>query len=307
MNTLTRLLIAGFVIVLILALWIRAERGRLLLPSTWKFMKAAGIKRILNFSALNAYVYGRWSQKYLKILGDFIFPHFGKRVRTWWINRYHGKVLTLDQAKQIINLDHNIPLQDLEQIIPYKTARNIVMEGNPELAVYDCICRSRKEDACEPRDVCLVIGQPIVDFLIEHQPVKSRRITQQEALDILDAEHKRGHMHTAWFKDAMLDRFYSICNCCKCCCLGVEAMVKYDSPMITSSGYVAEVDSEKCTSCKSCEKNCIFDAIQINDAARVNWEKCMGCGVCVDKCKNNAIKLTLDEKKGKPFEINLLH
>jgi hypothetical protein len=38
-----------------------------------------------------------------------------------------------------------------------------------------------------------------------------------EALDLLRAEHERGHLHSAWFKDVMLNRFYAICNCCKCC------------------------------------------------------------------------------------------
>jgi tetratricopeptide (TPR) repeat protein len=50
-------------------------------------------------------------------------------------------------------------------------------------------------------------------------------LSPAEAVEILEAEHRRGHVHAAYFKDACLDRFYVICNCCKCCCGGIDAMV----------------------------------------------------------------------------------
>jgi ferredoxin len=152
----------------------------------------------------------------------------------------------------------------------------------------------------------MVIGQPFVDFTIDHHPNSSRRLTQAEALELLEAEHKRGHLHTAWFKDACLDRFYAICNCCKCCCGGIEAMVKYGAPTMVSSGYVAKVDEANCTACGACEDACAFKAIKMNGSATVNWEKCMGCGVCQGQCPSEAISLVRDERKGIPLDIRLL-
>ena len=90
----------------------------------------------------------------------------------------------------------------------------------------------------------MIIGQPYVDFLTEHNPKSARRVSQSEALGILEAEHQRGHVHTAYFKDAMEGRFYAICNCCKCCCGGIEAMMKSGVPMIASSGFVAQIDPD---------------------------------------------------------------
>jgi dissimilatory sulfite reductase (desulfoviridin) alpha/beta subunit len=126
----------------------------------------------------------------------------------------------------------------------------------------------------------MVVGQPFVDFVLEHNPQASRRLTQAEALEVLRAEHERGLLHSAWFKDVMLDRFYSICNCCKCCCGGIDAMMNHGIPMMTSSGYVARVDEDACTACGDCVEACAFGALSVKGTAVVSWEKCMGRGVC---------------------------
>jgi len=287
-------------------LWLYGERWRPLRPSTWKFMREAGLRRLLNLSGLHGYVYGRWIKEYLNILLNYIIPRLGPGGKKRLAGHYHGKVLTPELAKAIITLDHDIPLQDLEQIIPYPTARNLVLKGPPDVAVFQCGCRQVRDKPCEPIQVCMAIGQPFVDFIIEHHPNSSRRLTQAEALELLEAEHKRGHLHSAWFKDACLDRFYSICNCCKCCCGGIEAMVKHGAPSMVSSGYVAKVDEASCTACGACADACAFEAIKMNGSATVNWEKCMGCGVCQGQCPTEAISLVRDERKGIPMDVRLL-
>lgn len=70
-------------------------------------------------------------------------------------------------------------------------------------------------------------------------------------------------MHTACFKDAMHNRFFAICNCCSCCCGGLEAMVQHGVPMVASSGYVAQVDELGCIACGDCEEACPFDAVHV--------------------------------------------
>ena len=300
------LIVVGALLVTALALWLFGERWWPLRPSTWKFMGEAGLQRLLNLSALHAYVYGRWIKEYLHLLINYIFPHLGPRGKKWWADRYHGKVLTPELARAIVTVEQDIPLQDLEQIIPYPMARDLVLKGPPEVAVFQCGCRQIRDNPCQPIQVCMVIGQPFVDFVLEHHPQSSRRLTHAEALELLEAEHQRGHLHSAWFKDAMLGRFYAICNCCKCCCAGIEAMVKHGAPMVASSGYVAQVDETYCAACATCEDACPFEAIQVNGTAVVNWEACMGCGVCVGQCPNEAMLLVRDEKKGVPLDVRLL-
>ncbi|MFI5295629.1 MAG: ATP-binding protein [Thermodesulfovibrionales bacterium] len=294
---------AGTVIGALSALWLYGERGRLLRKSTWASMKAQGWKNVLNFKATHAYIYGRWTKEYIYVLRNIIFPKLSDRGRQKWADKYHGKVITHEQARSVITLNRNIPLQDLEQVIPYPTARTIILNGPPEIVSYECGCRNSKPNHCSPTRVCMVIGKPFTDFMVDHHPQKARRLSQAEALDLLKQEHERGHMHTAWFKDVMLDRFYNICNCCKCCCGGIEAMIRYGTPMVCSSGYVASVDASRCEACGTCEKACPFGAITTDKTANVKWESCMGCGVCEEKCPNQAMSLMRDEKKGLPFDV----
>jgi ferredoxin len=300
------LIILAVVLVGGMVLWLYGERWRLLRPSTWRFMQVAGLRRILNLSSLHGYVYGRWVREYLNLLLNHIIPRLGPRGKKWLTNHYHGKVLTPELARAIVTHNHDIPLQNIEQIIPYPFARDLVLKGPPDVAVFQCGCRQIRDKPCEPIQVCMVIGQPFVDFVVEHHPDSARRLTQAEALELLEAEHKRGHLHSAWFKDACLDRFYSICNCCKCCCGGIEAMLKHGAPSMVSSGYVAKIDEKSCTACGTCEDACAFKAITMNGNATVNWEKCMGCGVCQGQCPSEAISLVRDERKGIPLDVRLL-
>jgi heterodisulfide reductase subunit A-like polyferredoxin len=149
--------------------------------------------------------------------------------------------------------------------------------------------------------VCMIVGGGA--FTLEHHPDRSRRITQREALELLQAEHERGHVHTAYFKDACDNRFYAICNCCSCCCGGLEAMVKHGVPMVASSGYVAEVDEAACIGCGDCVSACPFEALSLNGTAVVDWTQCMGCGVCEGQCETEGIALVLDERKGLPLDV----
>jgi len=246
-------------------LWLFGERWYPLRPSTWRFMQEGGLRQLLNLNALHAYLYGRWTNQYINLLVNHITPRLGPRGRKWLADRYHGKVLTHEHAKAIITLEKDIPLCDLEQIIPYPLARELVLKGPPDIAVYECGCRNSRANPCQPTQVCMVIGQPFVDFVLEHNPHSSRRITQVEALELLQAEHERGHVHSPWFKDACLDRFYSICKCCKCCCGGIEAMTKHGVAMMPPSGYVAQIDEDLCTACGTCAETCPFGALSVEE------------------------------------------
>ena len=300
------LIVIAIIVVSGLGLWLFGERWHPLRRSSWLFLRQAGLGSILNGSALHAWGYGRWIKEYTNLVFYHVLPRLGPPGKKWLSDHYHGKVLTLEEAEAIITIDKEIPLRDLEQIIPYSTARDLVLKGTPDVAVFQCGCRQNRDNPCQPIQVCMAIGEPFVDFILEHHPQSSRRLTKAEALDLLRAEHERGHLHSAWFKDAMLNRFYAICNCCKCCCSGIMAMVKYGAPMMASSGYVAQVDETLCVACDTCEDACPFGAIQVDGMAVVDWEVCMGCGVCVGQCPNKAMSLVRDQKKGVPFDVRLL-
>ena len=57
------------------------------------------------------------------------------------------------------------------------------------------------------------------------------------------------------------------------------------------SGWKAEIDKEKCTSCKLCIEYCRFDAIHVNhnDELEINPFQCEGCRLCERICPEQAI------------------
>ncbi len=294
-------------------------------PSTRAFAREA--RRAPGYSLfdwLHGYVYARWPYLYIGIatgehplariirppvrLVGRLFPPRSDNGRdpVTFVDTYHGKVVPLEAAKQLVTVEEDVTLTDLEQMIPYALARDIVLQNPDHIVVLECPCRAARPNPCLPLDVCLIIGEPFAGFVIEHHPRRARWISQEEAVEILHAEQERGHVHHAFFKDAMLGRFYAICNCCACCCGAMQAH-QNGTPMLASSGYVAQVDVGLCADCGSCADACQFAAISVDDGfARIDAAACMGCGVCVSQCPQEAVSLMRDPAKGEPLEIRKL-
>jgi ferredoxin len=291
------------------AFWLIGERGHVMLPSTYRVFRERGVWSLIRPQTWHFYVYGCWPRQYIGTLVRFVFgllAVLGERCRRWMANRYHGKVLTHEHARAIVTVDRTIPLRDLDRVIPYEAARHLLLQTPLDMAVYECPCRLTRSNPCRPTQVCMIVGQPFVDLVVEHHPHTSRRLTKEEALELLTAEHARGHVHVAWFKDVCLDRFFAICNCCGCCCGGIDAMIHHGIRMMTSSGYVATNDPARCSACGECETVCAFGAVHVNGHALVHRDRCMGCGVCVDRCRAEAMSLVRDQAKGIPLDVRQL-
>lgn len=299
-------------------------RALFIKPSTAAFIKEARATNGFSFfDFLHGYIYGRWTHLYIAIgtgqhplakklapLAAWLEaratrhkPETGHAETISMADTYHGKTMPLEQAKKLVMINEDINLPDLEQVIPYKRARAIILKNPDHIVALNCPCRSAKPNPCLPLDVCLVVGEPFASFVVEHNPGKTRWITQSEAVSIIDAEDQRGHVHHAFFKDAMLGRFYAICNCCACCCSAIHAH-QNGTPMLASSGYLARIDEDSCAACGTCAESCQFGALAMGDLLmEVDVAKCMGCGVCMDKCPQDAISINRDESKGEPLEI----
>jgi Pyruvate/2-oxoacid:ferredoxin oxidoreductase delta subunit len=272
--------------------------------STWAYFRQSGV----HLRTLHGYIYARWTQQYIDALFRMATNKPGASKGDFWLARhYHGKILTHEHARCIVNLNHPIERTNLDQILPYPIARDLILQAPPEIVAYECVCRNGRRTHCEPTQVCMVVGKPFTDFVLEHHPGKSRRLTREAALQLLEEEHQRGHVHSAWFKDAMMNRFYAICNCCKCCCGGIRQMAVNGVPMVTSSGYIAQVDTAVCAQCGDCVELCPFLAITQNaEGVAHDWNRCLGCGVCEAKCQTGAITLVRDERKGVPLDVRAL-
>jgi ferredoxin len=302
------------------------KRIKIVHPSTMDFIQEA--RRIPGyrlFDILHGYIYARWPYLYISIgKGEHrLSPVLAKISNS--INRlllpllnsngsekiagntiaetYHGKVVSFEAAKQLVSVQEDVRLENLEKIIPYGQARDIVLKNPGHIVVLECPCRAAKGNACKPMDVCLIVGEPFASFVTEHHPRRSKWIDSEGAIEILRAEEERGHVHHAFFKDAMLGRFYAICNCCACCCGAMRAQ-RRGTPMLASSGYVSMVDEDLCIGCGDCNDYCQFFALSVNNGyASIDQSLCMGCGVCVSHCPQDALTLIKDPSKGEPLEI----
>jgi len=290
------------ILLLIAGLWVTLE-GRLLpRKSTRDYWHLSDLPRA---KKLEGYIYGARTEWYLKpATWNWLTRHYVSNEKA---DTYHGKMLTHADAVKLININEPLELLDLDHVIPYPVAKSIILRDPlPSLAVLDCPCRAQKKDSCRPHDVCLIVGEPFTSFIVDHRPHKARRITAGEALDILEAEEKRGHVHTAWFKDVMHNRFYVICNCCSCCCLGMQSYFR-GIPRLTHSGYCPQIDEELCSVCGNCAAVCPFQAITINaELPKIDHDICMGCGLCVSHCPTEAVSLQLARHKGTPLNIEQL-
>ncbi len=278
------------------------------------------------FDRWHGYVYARWPYLYIGVAtGEHPLARVLGPVARWLLDAlggerpadgadkgvafadgYHGKAVPLEQATQLVMVEEEIRLTDLEQVIPYGKARDIVLQNPDHIVVLDCPCRMARKNPCQPVDVCLIIGEPFAGFVADHHPERARWIKREEAVQILREEDERGHVHHAFFKDAMLDRFYAICNCCSCCCGAVQAH-RTGVPMLAPSGYVSRVDGGLCIQCGECVDVCPFDALSLGDwSAVVDEGACMGCGVCVSRCEQGALELVRDADHGEPLDVRAL-
>ncbi len=280
---------------------------------------------VLDF--LHGYVYGRWPYFYIQagIRPEALrrplraLATRGSRLLSrrrgatdpqarsrGFADTYHGKVMPTSAATQLVTLDLEVELRDLEQIIPYATARDIVVKNPERIVALECPCRAAQASPCLPLAVCLIVGEPFASFVADHHPTRARWITQEEAVSILQAERERGHVHHAFFKDAMLNRFYAICSCCTCCCAAMSAW-KNGVPMLASSGYTAVCAPDRCEACAACAPLCPFGALSLSpDGVRVDANACMGCGVCVAHCPSEALALVRAPERGEPLDIRAL-
>lgn len=294
-------------------------------PSTRNFWKAARSRPGGSFwEAVHGLFYMEWPELYISVgLGRHPLSrilrtpawNIGKALGLWgedvgmgFADTYHGKVMPLPEMTRLLRVGRPLRLEVPEKVLPYHMARDIILDNPDDLVLLRCPCRATVEKPCEPLEVCIIVGRPFAEFLLEHHPDKTRRITVDEAVEVVRAEQKRGHVSHAFFKEAVLGRYYAICNCCACCCGAMEAH-RRGTPMLASSGYVAVWNTDACVGCGTCAKLCPFSAITMSgpeeEGARqvIDVERCMGCGICALHCAKEALRLERDPSKPAPLEL----
>lgn len=192
-------------------------------------------------------------------------------------------------------------VQDPRVILPYEDVVKYV-DSQAYCTVSICPCRHRKKldpdspDCEHPMETCLhfgTLGHYIVDNGL------GRKITKDETYDILKMCADSGLVHALSNWQIGAD---TICNCCKCCCLFMEAyhVLKHDKSL-DDSNYQVRINPGTCKACGLCVERCPMDALTLEDCAEasnktgqapmLDPDKCLGCGVCVHKCPTESLTL----------------
>lgn len=192
-------------------------------------------------------------------------------------------------------------IKDLDGVQPWENFRELLM-AQDLIAVVPCACRLRTTAVEEPckytheteQSHCFQLGKG-AKYAISRG--SGKQLSLEEALDLADKAEADGLVHIWSF-----DRRMHITTCCSCCSDCCEIFVSSSQNAVdigkfyAKSRYAAFVNQEECNGCKSCYKQCQFNAIKIEsygqkNKASVEVDKCFGCGVCTLKCKTGAMKL----------------
>lgn len=182
----------------------------------------------------------------------------------------------------------NVSIQARTNILDFESVREMVKKAK-NLAVTKCTCRLTARKCDRPLETCIQVNHAAAYSLSRGT---GRKISVEEALEILRISEEAGLIHVTMNKHDV-DHF--ICNCCPCCCQTMPVLIKGGIHVVDPSRYRAEIDAERCTGCGTCHERCYFGAIAWENgeggASVVDGTKCMGCGLCKVTCPEGAIEL----------------
>ena len=131
-------------------------------------------------------------------------------------------------------------------------------------------------------------------------------LSKEDALDAFAEHEKEGLCHTVWtFKSPFIG---GICNCDRVDCMAMRTEITHDMKIMFRAEYVAEVDPDACTGCRSCMRVCQFGAIGYSAGQKKSFidpRRCFGCGICRAVCKKDAIRL--EDRSQSPIAANVWH
>ncbi|MBQ9157216.1 MAG: 4Fe-4S dicluster domain-containing protein [Eubacterium sp.] len=182
----------------------------------------------------------------------------------------------------------NLKIPDTREIVPYDLASKAVEEAS-RCAVRPCICRQvagakgTKECSYEA-SYCIALNEVADASIASGEGIEK---TKEKTLDILKKCRDMGMVQQ--INNA--NHPYSICNCCKDCCLCLISLAKGERKISKPSRFVASA-AGGCIQCGICMKFCPMEAIRMTiGGALVIPRQCIGCGVCVSKCPKGALTL----------------
>lgn len=147
---------------------------------------------------------------------------------------------------------------------PYEEISHWLTKYQNHIALAPCQCRLVRQQMGEgtgnmPEELCIILGATAESCI---RTGKARRITREEAEEVLKKAEKRGYMHQVTNMDGT-DKIWALCNCERNICFALRTSQYFGTPNMSRSNYIAEVDPKKCAACGQCVETCPANAVKL--------------------------------------------
>ena len=127
-----------------------------------------------------------------------------------------------------------------------------------------CSCRygrKKLDEGCadDYEDWCIAVGD-MADYCVETG--RGRSVTYDEAMEILRRAEANGYVHQITNIDGE-GKIFAICNCNVKICNALRTSQLFNTPNMSRSAYVAEVDKASCVACGRCVEYCPAGAVKL--------------------------------------------
>ncbi len=127
-----------------------------------------------------------------------------------------------------------------------------------------CSCRygrKKLDEGCadDYEDWCIAVGD-MADYCVETG--RGRSVTYDEAMEILRRAEANGYVHQITNIDGE-GKIFAICNCNVKICNALRTSQLFNTPNMSRSAYVAEVDKANCVACGRCVEYCPAGAVKL--------------------------------------------
>jgi len=163
---------------------------------------------------------------------------------------------------------HVIPVEEAIpancESLPVEHLSHWLKKYEGQIGVGICSCRKQQRVRGEGSgDIeqywCIGVGD-FADYCRETG--MGHDISYEEALEILKKAEEKGYVHQITNIDGE-NKIFGLCNCAVGVCNALRTSQLFNTPNMSRSAYVSEIDEEKCVACGKCVEVCPAGAVRL--------------------------------------------
>jgi Pyruvate/2-oxoacid:ferredoxin oxidoreductase delta subunit len=188
----------------------------------------------------------------------------------------------------------NKELDVKNEILPFEVLEK-QLSGYDVFSETPCSCRETAKLANEPCErtrgnFCIQAGEEAKRNI---KKGIGKQLSYDEAMERFKDAEKDGLVHSTTNKQ---DPFTFVCNCCPCCCMALEPVIRGFKHGAAKSNFDPVIDHDLCVLCDTCVNICPVGIIEhVDDSGgekiTFNLDECLGCGLCASNCPEEAFSL----------------